>query len=75
MLESILKGKWKKIFDFQDFTFVLPEKNEEYLNDLLAKEEIEEMEKREAKIKEEKSNEKRKTKACKRKGSENEKSK
>ena len=41
-------------------TYVPSEKDEEHLNDLLTKEEIEEMEKREAKFQEEKKKRKRK---------------
>ena len=56
-----IEGKMKENLRFPGFdTYVPPEKDEEHLNDLLTKEEIEEMEKREAKFQEEKKKRKRK---------------
>ena len=70
-----IEGKMKENLRFPGFdTCVPPEKDEEHLNDLLTKEEIEEMEEREAKFQEEaekKGTRREKTKACTRKGSEN----
>ena len=70
-----IEEKMKENLRFPGFeTYVPPEKDEEHINDLLNKEDIEEIEKREAKFQEEKKGARReKTKACKRKGSENEK--
>ena len=56
-----IEGKMKDNLRFPGFeTYVPPEQDEEHLNDVLTKEEIEEMEKREAKFQEEKKKRKRK---------------
>ena len=56
-----IEGKMKDNLRFPGFdTYVPPEKDEEHLNDLLTKEEIEETEKREAKFQAKKKKRKRK---------------